>query len=405
MRENVCTKETYIVHVETYAQVSCPSNEKMPHDRDVNDVAPNEDEPNHQDEQQKEDDDYDDWPDDTGDFFSNNFEFYENGGESDLAFNECIGESHQEDDNLKDVMLRLKRSMHGNDDMVEEYQRQIRIVQSQMGNMTLCRGDRGKLLYQAGAIPALVSTLGKILDRLPPPKKAIAAEHEQVVILATCCWGAIRDLSCHNANVRAAVRTCHDSHENGLNLMTRYVSFYESTRWQDIASRQHLSLLTSVIGAIRNVTHSTAENCVELYENGISSLLSWRLLHSGPELPDVTQPWREAAFRAGACLINISEKCPECARECARNVTLLHILIEVWGGKATKTMKAPMLHLGLAAILNAANEELPPEVYDQSWNDILMNEEKRKQRARRFEQARKEQQSHKQGSSISDQVK
>jgi hypothetical protein len=84
---------------------------------------------------------------------------------------------------------------------------------------------------------------------------------------------------------------------------------------------------------------------------------------------------------------------------------LLHILIEVWGGKATKTMKAPMLHLGLAAILNAANEELPPEVYDQSWNDILMNEEKRKQRARRFEQARKEQQSHKQGSSISDQVK
>ena len=174
--------------------------------------------------------------------------------------------------------------------------------------------------------------------------------------------------------------------------MTRYVSFYDAITWQDIASRQHLLLLTSVIGAIRNVSHSTGENCVELYENGISSLLSWRLLHSGPELPDVTQPWREAAFRAGACLINISEKCPECARDCARNVTLLHILIEVWGGKANKKSKAsPMLHLGLAAILKAAKEELPQEVYAQSWNDILMNEEKRKQTAKRFEQARKEQ--------------
>lgn len=359
--------------------------------RDVN-LAPHHDEPNSEENKEQQDDD-DDWSD-TNDFFSHNFSFQEEVryvGERDL---ECIGESQEEA--LKDLMLRLKRSNGHDDTPVEDYRSKTRIVQAQMGTMTLCRGDRGKLLYEVGAIPALLSTLAEMLDRLPPPNKAIPAESErgmEAVILATFCWGAIRDLSCHNANVRAAVRTftCNESHDSGLKLMTRYVSFYDSIPWQDIASRQHLSLLTSVIGAIRNVTHSTGENCVELHENGISSLLSWRLLHSGADLPDATQPWREAAFRSGACLINISEKSPECARDCARNVTLLHILIEVWGGKSTNSMKAPMLHLGLAAILKAAKEELPPEVYARSWNDILMNEEKRKQRARGCEQARKEQ--------------
>ena len=157
-----------------------------------------------QDEQQDEDDDWSD----TGDFFGNNFMYHEedsNDGESHLAFHECILGESQEEDALQDLMLRLKRS-NGDDDTVQDYRKRTRIVQAQMGNMTLCRGDRGKLLYKAGAIPALLSTLSQILDRLPPPDQAIQAENEQgmeVVILATCCWGAIRDLSCPNANVRS----------------------------------------------------------------------------------------------------------------------------------------------------------------------------------------------------------
>jgi hypothetical protein len=87
----------------------------------------------------------------------------------------------------------------------------------------------------------------------------------------------------------------------------------------------------------------------------------------------------------------MAEKCPECAVQCARNVTLLHILIECWGGKACNSIKAaaPMLHLGLAAILQAAEQELSQEDYSQSWKDILLNEEKRKQKAKRREAERK----------------
>lgn len=364
----------------------CSSNEKqLDDDAIVNDAPP------------QNETDEDGWSD-SGDFFSNDHFEYNNVGEANVGVDDstqskCADDEPQQD--LADMMLRLKQRQ--GDDFLKDYRERIRIVQAQMGNMTLCRGERGQVLFEAGAITALLPTLAEIFDALPPPSQEIAIDDDEgteAVLFATCCWGAIRDLSCHNANVRAAVRTFtsdNNTHDSGLKLMTRYLAFYDSTSWQDIASRQHLSLLTSVIGAIRNITHSTGENCVELHEYGVTFLLTWRLLHSGPELPDVNQPWREAAFRSGASLINMSEKCPECATECARNVTLLHILIECWGGKATKTMKAPMLHLGLAAILKAAKDELPPEVYVQSWNDILVSEEKRKQRARRCEQARIEQ--------------
>jgi hypothetical protein len=213
---------------------------------------------------------------------------------------------------------------------------------------------------------------------------------------------ALTSNTCHNASVRSEVRsftTCcngdgsSDDATTGLQLMARYLAFYDSTSWQDLVDhgQVHLKLLTSVIGALRNVTHSTGENCVQLHNYGVTSLLSSRLLHAGPSLPDVTQPWREAAFRSGATLINMAEKCPECAVECARNVSLLHILIECWGGKACNSMKAaPMLHLGLAAILQAAEQELSEEDYSQSWKDILLNEEKRKQKAKRREAERKQ---------------
>ena len=294
------------------------------------------------------------------------------------------------DHDVRDIMLRLKRP-EGND-VVKDYQLRTRIVQTQMGSMTLCRGSRGETLRQSGAITACLSTLEEGYSGLPPPNEAIPKDESmEAVLLATSCWGAIRDLSCHNAGVRSDVRTFSSNGQatNGLQLMALYLAFYNSTSWEELVSREHLSLLTNVIGAMRNVTHSTGENCMELHEHGVTSLLSWRLLHAGPSLPDVSQPWREAAFRAGATLINLAEKCPDCAVECARNVTLLHILIECWGGKACNTMQAPMLHLGLASILKAAKEKLPEEDYTQSWKDILANEEKRKRIAQRREEDRK----------------
>jgi hypothetical protein len=104
---------------------------------------------------------------------------------------------------------------------------------------------------------------------------------------------------------------------------------------------------------MRNLIHSTGDNCVELYKYGVTSMLAWRLLHSGTSLLDATQPWREAAFRAGGTLINMAEKCNCVALLCARDAALICILIEAWGGTARKTAHAPLLHLDLSAILNA----------------------------------------------------
>jgi hypothetical protein len=36
------------------------------------------------------------------------------------------------------------------------------------------------------------------------------------------------------------------------------------------------------------LTHSTGDNCFELYKYGVASMLAWRLLHSGTSLPDAT---------------------------------------------------------------------------------------------------------------------
>jgi len=363
----------------------CPGSEKSDDEHEIVN------EPEH-------DDDGGSSSDDEGFWFSGDF-FTDYNGEANVEVNSVQSECFTRADDshgMTDIMLRLGRAE--GDDIIKDYRERSCIVQTHMGNMTLCRGDRGKMLFQSGAIASLLATLAEVYSNLPPPNELIPTdESTEAVLLATACWGAIRDLSCHNAEVRSAVRTfaCYDDNGGGgdvrgLQLMARYLAFYDLTTWEDIVCREHLSLLTSTIGAMRNITHSTGENCMELHSYGVTSLLSWRLLHAGPSLPDVDQPWREAAFRAGASLINMAEKCPGCASECAKNVTLLHILIECWGGKACNTMQAPMLHLGLAAILKAAKKELPAEEYAQSWNDILQNEEKRKRKAQRKEQERKE---------------
>ena len=174
--------------------------------------------------------------------------------------------------------------------------------------------------------------------------------------------------------------------------MSEYLRNYHGVFWGELDCL-HLALLACTIGAIRNVTHSTTENCILLHHHGVSQMLIWRLKHgSGYDenetmtLPAASHPWREGVFRCASALINLAEKCPESAEACAADPLAIRLLVESWGGSQRA---CPLLHLGLAAVLRCANQQLPPHLFDQSWGAILSNEQQRKGDAQKREEERK----------------
>ena len=300
--------------------------------------------------------------------------------EEDIPLPYCAAMTFPSND-WHNVMKRLYRS----DPSItreQDYILRTRIVISYMGSMTLCRGNRGKDLFKAGATEALVETLVEIFTQLPAPTQIVDAESsfDIVIQLAITSWGAIRDLGCGNAEIRAKTRQL-----GGMKLLADYLRRYHEVPWESIDAIQ-LKLITSLIGAMRNITHSARENCEELHQYGVSELLIWRLLQGSttPTIPDVTQPFREASFRTASTLINMAEKSEECASVYASNSKVIAFVVDVTGGK-----KAPLIHLGLVAILQAAKEKLPKEEYDPDWETILLRENARKHTARKREEQRK----------------
>lgn len=142
--------------------------------------------------------------------------------------------------------------------------------------------------------------------------------------------------------------------------------------------KKELRLLTNCIGALRNITHSARSNCESLYHKGMVDLLVWRLKEGlcsdldptmKTRLPDSSKPWREGCYRIAGTLINISEKCHDCAAMIALDDDLIFLLLDAWGGavvniegerKDTNTSReeqwkassaAPTVHVGLLSIL------------------------------------------------------
>jgi hypothetical protein len=275
-----------------------------------------------------------------------------------------------------------------------DYAERAKLVELQMGSMALCRGDRGEELVHAGAIYALLSTLTELCSKIPAPRKppCIDLEVASIVQLAISCLGAIRDLACGSAGTREALRKISFDGMGGMQLLSEYLRKYHNVYWNELDSI-HLKLLTCVIGALRNVTHSTTENCKLLHHHGVLKMLIWRLKHSSgqdvdttPSLPATSVPWREASFRSASTLINMAEKCMECAEICARDPDVIRLLVESWGGCQRM---CPLLHLGLAAVLRCAKHLLPTHLFDQSWDIILANEQHRKAAAQKREEQRK----------------
>lgn len=257
--------------------------------------------------------------------------------------------------------------------------------------------------------------------------------------LANSCLGALRDLACGSASNRVAIlewrpsfqHQCGDSVvENGAHILSAYVKRYHQWTWEEILSlkprvsdqdrgKKEMRLLTNALGAVRNASHSAPDVCQEFFNHGlvdslVRRLMPHRFLSENSQttisiepptpislLPEASCPWREACFRAAGSLINLAEKCPHVARQLGSDRECILLLMETWGGaKAVKivepnktdtvlTRGLPILHLGLAAILNAAENGALEGGPDPIMMQVLENERMRKRIAQRSEDERK----------------
>lgn len=251
------------------------------------------------------------------------------------------------------------------------------LISRHVGNMALVRAD-GKGLQEAGIIPELVCRL----------RVALSDNFQSESGLLACA--ALRDMGCGSAASRKAVRF-----SGGLVPIVDCIKRFHGIRWENLY-RDDLRSITVAAGAIRNLAHSTRENCEEFHRLGATDDLSWRLLHGNSpkgsdvsrddqHLPEAGSPWREASFRSAGALINMAEKCSDCAEACASNFHLIDILVASWGGK-NKRGKAAVIHPGLHIILKLAAAKYS---LDSSLVDALEREETRRKHAQEREGLRK----------------
>ncbi|KAL7460624.1 hypothetical protein ACHAXS_001068 [Conticribra weissflogii] len=307
------------------------------------------------------------------------------------------------------------------------------------------------------------------MHRILRTKCALFELDSAALDLAIGCMGTLRDLSCGSALSRAAIlewnplvggpevslysTSMQRIIKNGIHLIGSYVERYDKWSWEEILSihgreillkrhhsvsdsfmsenetqqsmvrgKKEMRLLTNALGAIRNTSHSTPDNCEEFFNYGLVGLLIWRLMpeiknsheaadkiHSqkaavipSSSIPDSTQPWREACYRAAGSLINLAEKCPSVAYQIGSNRKLIYLLIEAWGGtkavasepetlknKSTSIKGVPLLHIGLAAILHAAKDGALKGGLDDVMLQVLEKEKIRKKIAQKKEEERK----------------
>ena len=272
------------------------------------------------------------------------------------------------------------------------------------------------------------------------------AFHSAALDLAIVCLGALRDLSCGSAMSRSAILDwtppctlsfsyiCNGSKclnvENGIHLLCAYTLRYHDLSWEEVLAlkcitcnptrnstttmlpsisdrgKKELRLLTNTLGAIRNTSHSTPDNCQAFFECGLTDMLILRLNQESSNPSDVKnldngRYWREAMYRAAGSLINLAEKCPSVAYQLGSDRKMILLLIETWGGANAissdpKKLKGiPLLHLGLAAILHAAREGALKGGLDDVMTRILEKEMIRKKIAQKKEEERRKRLNHK----------
>lgn len=227
---------------------------------------------------------------------------------------------------------------------------------------------RGEMLREVGAMDALLSILSEVHDRVVPG----TAKNDTTIAafnLATSCWQSLRELACGSIGNRTAIRLYNDDDgvNNGLELMTNYLRAFSEVGYREMDCHE-LGIVTSVIGVMQNVTHKTPENCKPIHDYGASELLIDKLLVPDEDdddtLPDQSQPWREACFRAAVTLINIMEEYEPCLELCSMNAAVIPVLLESWG--KNKRLKDLFRRL-----LQAARRNLSVVEYQEDWEERI----------------------------------
>eukprot|EP00551_Chaetoceros_affinis_P009176 CAMPEP_0203680302 /NCGR_PEP_ID=MMETSP0090-20130426/38727_1 /ASSEMBLY_ACC=CAM_ASM_001088 /TAXON_ID=426623 /ORGANISM="Chaetoceros affinis, Strain CCMP159" /LENGTH=390 /DNA_ID=CAMNT_0050548313 /DNA_START=43 /DNA_END=1215 /DNA_ORIENTATION=- len=322
------------------------------------------------------------------------------------------------------------------------------IIDTHMGSMAQCRGKLGDKLREAGAISSLMSLLHILIIDFIVPSDLPIRVNEEIFDLVIASLGALRDLACGSAMNRLCIGSFsvikNHSRSNigirsGIDLITFFIKRYHHLSWNDIICLEELNnmkandkdrsqqtargklelkVLTSTTGVIRNISHSNRTNCEALHHSGVTEFFIWRLRseanlstndetcgsQSAPfsRLPHPSKPWREASFRIASSLINMAEKCNDCASRCANDDDLIYTLLESWGGKAvyekhTCANKFPVLHLGLIAVLSQ-RLNVPDRSGEKELEKLIQNlfvrEDSRKKAAQARELNRKQKNKH-----------
>ena len=249
-------------------------------------------------------------------------------------------------------------------DLIEDYKERTALIKINMGNLRLCQLDRGELLREMGSIDCLLATLVEVKHWIRCGERSetqASAWH-----LTIACWQALRDLACGSIGNRSAIRLYKHQNVSGLDLMTNYLELVEEVTWKDMDDLQ-IRLATAVIGAMRNASHGTYENCKHLHDNGATILLMGRLIEGtssfGYSLPEQLLPWREGCFRAAGTLLNIAEEYDPCLKSCSISPPVISILLESWG--FNKRLRGVF-----CLMLTYAKEALTQNEYNATWNDF-----------------------------------
>lgn len=309
---------------------------------------------------------------------------------------------------LSDALKQLSQPLELTSAGVES---KMFIISNFMGNLSQCRLNN-IIIQEHHGIQSLMHIVAILANKLTTEENPRIVENEQLWKLANITLGSLRDLACGDAANRLQIGSFTSSNDiaDGIDILTQFIkSFHQVSHndWETIAQLK-LKVLTSALGVIRNITHSTPSNCQSLHNKGMTDCFIHLLLNASKTakstskkmLPDASQPHREACYRLAGSLINMAEKCEDVAIKCSHNNALVWLLIESWGGTSEKLINEskkksgfPVLHLGLAAILHArlkSRDELENDDDLTSMiNFIHAREGTRKKSAQQREKMRK----------------
>jgi hypothetical protein len=285
------------------------------------------------------------------------------------------------------------------------------ILLTTMGNIALCRGDHGKKLHLAGAVPALTQLLlTRVLHQRQPDRNddvdddatdsaAAAATDRSATasLLLLPILAAIRDLSCGNPTIRTDFYHLLPVLTDLLLVQRKEQSAVVIDDVDNEDGEPHdnnngiatLPFQTALVGTLRNLAHSNGRNGRRLHELGVTDwLVAYLQQLSSP--PPPSSPHRELYFRAVGTLLAIVEKV-DAAIPVAMSVTDQCLMDDKEATAspkaATRTAASKLYHPGLLKLIRASHERQSQERYS-----ILLDQEAKRQAAARLREAQQHQQ-------------